>query len=141
MIVFNSHKALITKKRVRILCCVGWIFSYLYISAMFIASFHAEGSSDGNAACEPTNYLPVKYLYGIYFPMLALIVMLTLLLNGRMVYVLKKRASNMTSMTSNQHSVTSAQASADAMRKLTLFVTGIILVGGSTSKKRLIKEV
>ena len=58
--------------------------------------------------------------------MLALIMILTLLLNGRMVYVLKKRANNMTSMTSNQHSVTSAQASADAMRKLTLFVTGII---------------
>ena len=117
---------MITKKRVRILCCCGWIFSFLYISAMFIASLFAEGSWDDNAACESTNYLPVKYLYGIYFPMFALIMILTLLLNGRMVYVLKKRASNMTSMTSSQHSVTSAQASADAMRKLTYFVTGII---------------
>ena len=116
-----------TKRRIRISCTCGWLFSFSYISGIFIASFYSETSSDNNPTCVYTNHVPVKYFLGLYIPIFVLLILLTLLLNGRMVYVLKKRANNMTSMTSNQHSVTSAQASANAMKKLTFFVTGIIL--------------
>ena len=71
-------------------------------------------------ACLSTNYIPVKYQQ-IVFGQLGVIVFLALIINGGMIYLLKKRATLMSGIASNSEMMSEATANA---RKITFFVTG-----------------
>ena len=74
--------------------------------------------------CHLSTYIPVAYLQFVIAPIMWVIFILLVLLHVRMIFLLRRRADVLASMTSNQNSTSAAQASTDAMVYLSFFVTG-----------------
>ena len=106
---------------------MAWIISFLHFMALFLISHFTKTKVDNNLSCLTINYVPVKYILFMTAPLFYVALVTTLILHGHVYYLLKRRASNMASITSNPQNATfmATQASAN-VRKLTLIITGMI---------------
>ncbi len=121
LIFLCRHGILMTGKRIKLICILSWLFTYLVSLILFMIP---AGGTETNYKyhCILTNFISEKVFNFTYIPVFMLSILLMLIIYGRIICLLQSRDSQMSSMTGVNNRTSDASGN---VTKLAIFVIGL----------------